>query len=65
MEQKLPKPVKFPQRVKVVEVSARDGLQNEKQIIPTETKIELINRLSVTGLPVVEVTSFVSPKAIP
>ena len=56
---------KFPARVKIVEVSPRDGLQNEKQNVPTETKIELINRLSKTGLQVVEATSFVSPKAIP
>jgi hydroxymethylglutaryl-CoA lyase len=51
--------------VKVVEVGARDGLQNEKKIIPALTKIELIDRLSQTGLQVVETTSFVSPKAIP
>jgi hydroxymethylglutaryl-CoA lyase len=48
-----------------VEVSPRDGLQNEKNFVPTESKIELINRLSQTGLKVVEATSFVSPKAIP
>ena len=51
--------------VKIVEVSPRDGLQNEKMNVPTQTKIELINRLSNTGLQVVEATSFVSPKAIP
>jgi hydroxymethylglutaryl-CoA lyase len=51
--------------VKIVEVSPRDGLQNEKTFVPTEAKVELINRLSETGLKVVEATSFVSPKAIP
>ena len=55
----------FPKKVKIVEVSPRDGLQNEKEIVPTKTKIELINRLSDTGLQVVEATSFVSPKWVP
>ncbi|CAJ0609098.1 unnamed protein product [Cylicocyclus nassatus] len=53
------------QPFKVVEVGARDGLQNEKQIIPTEDKIDLINRLSSCGLKSVEATSFVSPKWVP
>lgn len=51
--------------VRLVEVSARDGLQNEKTLLPTELKIELINRLSATGLQTIEATSFVSPKWIP
>ncbi len=51
--------------VKIVEVGARDGLQNEKNILPTDIKIEFINRLSETGLKAIEVTSFVSPKWIP
>uniref|UniRef100_A0A8C3XB88 hydroxymethylglutaryl-CoA lyase n=1 Tax=Catagonus wagneri TaxID=51154 RepID=A0A8C3XB88_9CETA len=55
----------FPKRVKIVEVGPRDGLQNEKNIIPTPTKIKLIDMLSETGLPVIEVTSFVSPKCVP
>jgi len=55
----------YPARVKLVEVGPRDGLQNEKQAIPAATKIEFIDRLSAAGLPVVEATSFVSPKAIP
>ncbi|XP_077526207.1 hydroxymethylglutaryl-CoA lyase, mitochondrial-like isoform X1 [Haemaphysalis longicornis] len=55
----------FPDYVKVVEVGARDGLQNEKEIVPTKTKIELINQLAGSGLPVVEATSFVSPKWVP
>ncbi|KAK9766998.1 hypothetical protein K7432_003510 [Basidiobolus ranarum] len=53
------------QKVKVVEVGPRDGLQNEKTFVPTDTKIAFINKLSETGLKVVEATSFVSPKAVP
>lgn len=55
----------FPAAVKIVEVSPRDGLQNEPHTIPTETKIDFINQLSETGLTVIEATSFVSPKWIP
>lgn len=55
----------FPKTVRIQEVGPRDGLQNEKDIIPTELKIELINRLSETGLSAIEATSFVSPKKIP
>lgn len=55
----------LPTSVKIVEVSPRDGLQNEAQIIPTDVKIELINQLSATGLTTIEATSFVSPKWIP
>lgn len=55
----------LPGKVKIVEVSPRDGLQNEAKHIPTEIKIELINQLSETGLPVIEATSFVSPRWIP
>lgn len=55
----------YPARVKLVEVGPRDGLQNEKQAVPAATKIEFIDRLSATGLPVIEATSFVNPKAIP
>lgn len=54
-----------PAFVKIVEVGPRDGLQNEKKIIPTSVKIELINRLSATGLQTIEATSFVSPKWMP
>lgn len=43
----------------------RDGLQNEPGAIPTSTKVEFIDRLSATGLPVIESTSFVSPKWVP
>jgi hydroxymethylglutaryl-CoA lyase len=52
-------------QVTVVEVGARDGLQNEKAIVPAATKIELIKRLAASGLPAVEATSFVSPRWIP
>lgn len=55
----------FPQWVKIVEVSPRDGLQNEKKIVPTATKIDFINQLTETGLTAIEVTSFVSPRWIP
>lgn len=55
----------FPSKVKIVEVGPRDGLQNESQLIPTNVKIDFINRLSDTGLSAIEVTSFVSPKWIP
>ena len=55
----------IPNKVKIVEVSPRDGLQNEKQFIPTEVKIELTNRLADAGFVNVETTSFVSPKWVP
>ncbi|CAH1436065.1 unnamed protein product [Lactuca virosa] len=55
----------IPKYVKIVEVGARDGLQNEKNMVPTSVKIELIQRLVSTGLSVVEATSFVSPKWVP
>jgi hydroxymethylglutaryl-CoA lyase len=51
--------------VTIVEVGPRDGFQIERRFIPTATKIELIEALIDTGLPVIEVTSFVSPKAVP
>ena len=57
--------MRVPKRVKMVEVGPRDGLQNEATIVPTDVKIELINRLSATGLSAIEVTSFVSPKWVP
>ena len=49
-------------RVKIVEVGPRDGLQNEKQVLPTELKISLIEKLVNVGLRDVEAGSFVSPK---
>ena len=53
------------QHTYIHEVVARDGLQIEPQFVPTEQKIELIDALSDTGLAKIEVTSFVSPKAVP
>ncbi|MEO8970875.1 MAG: hydroxymethylglutaryl-CoA lyase [Ktedonobacteraceae bacterium] len=61
----LPVLPQLPQFVRVVEVGPRDGLQNEKAGVPTEQKVQFINMLSEAGLPVVEATSFVSPRAIP
>lgn len=55
----------MPSYVKIVEVGPRDGLQNEKSIIPTKVKVDLIHRLTTTGLSVIEATSFVSPKWVP
>ncbi|KMZ12783.1 Hydroxymethylglutaryl-CoA lyase [Candidatus Burkholderia humilis] len=55
----------IPAQVKIVEVGARDGLQNEKEFVPTQTKIELVNRLARAGLRNVESASFVSPKWVP
>ena len=55
----------LPAKVKLVEVGPRDGLQNEKQLIVTDTKIELIHRLAEAGLSVIEAGSFVSPKWVP
>jgi isopropylmalate/homocitrate/citramalate synthase len=55
----------LPSRVKIVDVGPRDGLQNEKQIIDTATKVALIEALAAAGVPVVESGSFVSPKWVP
>lgn len=55
----------YPKQVSIVEVGPRDGLQNEAQFLDSQTKIDFINQLSQTGLSHIEVTSFVSPKAIP
>ena len=55
----------LPRSVRIVEVGPRDGLQNEKALIPTAQKIQFIQMLADAGLPVVEATSFVSPRAIP
>ena len=54
-----------PAQVKVIEVGPRDGLQNEARIVPTATKVELINRLAATGLRSIEATAIVSPKWVP
>lgn len=55
----------YPKHVTLIEVGPRDGLQNESSFVSTETKIELINLLSQSGLQHIEATSFVSAKAIP
>ena len=52
-------------QVRIVEVSPRDGLQNEKALVPAAVKVELIDRLGRTGLRTIEATSFVSPKWVP
>jgi len=51
--------------VKIVEVGPRDGLQDESRYVPVETKLRLIHRLAECGIPVVEATSFVSPRWVP
>ena len=55
----------LPREVRIVEVGPRDGLQNEKSIVPTEAKVGLIDRLSAAGLETIEAGSFVSPKWVP
>ncbi len=55
----------LPARVRIHEVGARDGLQNEKGTVPTEVKAEFIHRLAAAGLTTVEATSFVHPKWVP
>ena len=55
----------LPSRVRLVDVGPRDGLQNEKQNIPADIKIELVDRLTAAGFAAIEVTSFVSPKWVP
>ena len=57
--------MKYPERVIMVEVGPRDGLQNEKKTVPTEIRVELIDRLTIAGLPAIEAGSFVSPKWVP
>ena len=55
----------YPNRVKLVDVGPRDGLQNEKGAVPAAVKVELVHRLQEAGLKDIEVTSFVSPKWVP
>jgi hydroxymethylglutaryl-CoA lyase len=55
----------LPSRVTIVDVGPRDGLQNEKQPVDTQHKIELVHRLQAAGLREIEVTSYVSPKWVP
>ncbi|WP_405780629.1 hydroxymethylglutaryl-CoA lyase [Streptomyces sp. NBC_00859] len=55
----------LPPRVRIHEVGARDGLQNEKTVVPTGVKAEFIHRLATAGLSTIEATSFVHPKWVP
>ncbi|WP_405808189.1 hydroxymethylglutaryl-CoA lyase [Streptomyces sp. NBC_00210] len=55
----------LPPRVRIHEVGARDGLQNEQSVVPTEVKAEFIHRLADAGLTTIEATSFVHPKWVP
>ena len=55
----------MPKQVRLVEVGPRDGLQNEKDIIPADVKVALVDRLSAAGFPNIEAASFVSPKWVP
>ncbi len=55
----------LPERVTIYEVGARDGLQNEKAVVPVEVKVEFLDRLAAAGLATCEATSFVHPKWVP
>src|SRR5437764_2077264 len=61
----MPHDPRLPARVRVVEVGPRDGLQNISATVPTAVKVRFVDLLSAAGLPVIEVTSFVSPRAVP
>jgi hydroxymethylglutaryl-CoA lyase len=58
-------PGKLPEKVTIYEVGPRDGLQNEKGLVPTDVKAEFVRRLVRAGLPIVEATSFVHPTWVP
>src|SRR5436190_20091308 len=55
----------LPERVTIWEVGPRDGLQNEKSVVPVEVKAEFIDRLAAAGLTTIEATSFVHPTWVP
>lgn len=57
--------MKYPRRVEVTDVGPRDGLQSEQAFVPTALKIQFVNRLIEAGVPRIEATSFVSPRAVP
>src|SRR5690349_20181715 len=57
--------MKLPDRVTIYEVGPRDGLQNEKSMVPVDMKEQFVRRLLAAGLPIVEATSFVHPKWVP
>src|SRR2546423_2120553 len=63
--QVMPRDPQLPARGRVVEVGPRDGLQNIAATVPTAVKVRFVDLLSAAGLPVIEVTSFVSPRAVP
>jgi len=68
LELGLPQPVRdpaLPERVRIHEVGARDGLQNEAVLVPVEVKAEFVARLAAAGLRTVEATSFVRPEWVP
>jgi hydroxymethylglutaryl-CoA lyase len=58
-------PAGLPERVRIWEVGARDGLQNERAVVPVEVKVEFLARLAEAGLTTLEATSFVHPKWVP
>ena len=55
----------IPKRVEITEVGPRDGFQAESEFISTQTKIDVINKLQDAGVPRIEYSSFVSPRAVP
>ena len=57
--------MRFPDKVTIVDVAARDGIQSFQRTVDTETKVAIVDRLSMTGLPVIEVTGFAHPRVIP
>ncbi|MGZ2751621.1 hydroxymethylglutaryl-CoA lyase, partial [Klebsiella pneumoniae] len=57
--------MQFASEVKLVEVGPRDGLQNEEQHVATADKVRFIEAIAASGMPRIEITSFVSPKWIP
>lgn len=57
--------MEFPSRITLCEVGMRDGLQNEAQILKTSDKLALVNQLILAGFKVIELGSFMSPKAVP
>ena len=54
----------LPNRVKIVDLTARDGLEGFKHLIPVEFRVELIDRLTDAGFPSIEIGEFVSPRVI-
>ncbi|WP_409492676.1 hydroxymethylglutaryl-CoA lyase [Amycolatopsis sp. cmx-11-12] len=62
---RVPSAATLPERVTIWEVGPRDGLQNEKSIVPVEVKLEFLDKLADAGLTTLEATSFVSPKWVP